>query len=481
MNNFDTRFTRRQILKCGFIGVTSAIAWPVLGKSKNANRAVEFTAAKSQVKILSGSQGSTEVWSYNELIPGPVLRIRQGQRVQVVAENKLDQGTTMHWHGIRLPNAMDGVPYVTQAPIAPGEKFIYDFVADDAGTFWYHPHTNSMEQVARGLSGPLIVEELNPPDVDRDELWVLDDWRLTRDGGIHPSFNHPRDMSHAGRLGNVVTVNGWEMDDFRLRVGERIRLRIVNVANARIFGLEFEDHAPWLVALDGHPVRPKQFNDSPLVLAPGMRADLIIDASGAKGKRYAVVDGFYSRSRYKLLDLFYAGSAQIQATRKPPKQLPPNPVPEPNLSRAEQHSIVFEGGAMGGMREARMQGREFSIRDMLEHGMFWAINGEIYPPMKLGDSVDPLLSLKKDRSYVLSMQNKTAWPHPIHLHGHSFRVIRRNDKKIEDPPLRDEVLLMPRDKVDIAFVADNPGDWMFHCHILAHQKSGMMGVIRVES
>ncbi|MFC1664193.1 multicopper oxidase family protein [Pseudomonadota bacterium] len=482
MTAFDPLLvTRRQVLKYGVAGIAGAVASPAMGLTDNANRAFEISVGKNRANILSGQAMPTEVWSYNGIVPGPVLRVQQGQRIQVVAENKLEEGTTIHWHGIRLPNAMDGVPYVTQAPIAPGETFVYDFVADDAGSFWYHPHTNSMEQVARGLSGALIVEEVDPPDVDRDELWVLDDWRLTREAAIHPSFAHPHDLSHVGRLGNVVTVNGSEMEEFPLRMGERIRLRLVNVANARIFGLEIKDHNPWLVALDGHPIKPSQLDENPLILAPGMRADLILDATGSKDRRYAVIDNFYPRFCYKLLDLVYDGGTSIVGARQPPRQLSANPVPEPDLVRAEQHQIVFEGGAMGGMREANMLGRMLSIREMFERRVFWAINGKIQAPMVLGDSIDPLFILKHNRSYVLSMRNNTAWPHPIHLHGHSFRVIRRNGKGVSAPPLRDEVLLMPKDEVDVAFVANNPGDWMFHCHVLAHQKSGMMGVIRIES
>ena len=139
---------------------------------------------------------------------------------------------------------MDGVPHLTQPPIAPGETFVYEFDVPDAGTYWYHPHERSFEQVGRGLYGPLIVEEREPIQVDRDVTWVLDDWRLLPDAQISDDFGNFMDASHNGRVGNTVTVNGRILETFPVRAGERLRLRLINAANARIFALEFQDHRP---------------------------------------------------------------------------------------------------------------------------------------------------------------------------------------------------------------------------------------------
>ncbi|NUP90885.1 MAG: multicopper oxidase domain-containing protein, partial [Candidatus Sumerlaeia bacterium] len=160
-------------------------------------------------------------------------------KVKVTLANEVADATSIHWHGIRLPNAMDGVPHLTQKPVGRGERFVYEFAANDSGTFWYHPHWQSHEQVERGLYGALIVEEDAPPEVDRDVVWMLDDWRLTAEARIAGDFANLFDVSHAGRLGNRVTVNGKAGADFPVRRGERIRLRLVNAANARIFGLRF--------------------------------------------------------------------------------------------------------------------------------------------------------------------------------------------------------------------------------------------------
>ena len=151
----------------------------------------------------------TPVWGYEGRVPGPTIRLRQGERVMRRFVNELSEASTVHWHGIRIANPMDGAPGVTQDVVPPGGEFLYDFVAPDAGTFWYHSHERAFEQMARGLYGALVVEEPDPPPVDRDEVLLLDDWRLTEDARIHDeSFGALGDWSHGGRTGNWITVNG---------------------------------------------------------------------------------------------------------------------------------------------------------------------------------------------------------------------------------------------------------------------------------
>ncbi len=171
--------------------------------------------------------------------------------MRIEVENALGVTTTVHWHGIRLPNAMDGVPQLAQPPIAAdGGRFVYEFDLPDAGTYWYHPHLGDGEQVGRGLYGPLIIEERDPPAVERDVVWVLSDWRLDREARIRDDFGNAMDASHAGRIGNTVTVNGAIRERFAVRAGERIRLRLINASSARIYGLSFEEHQPWVIALE---------------------------------------------------------------------------------------------------------------------------------------------------------------------------------------------------------------------------------------
>src|ERR1700745_1789407 len=144
-------------------------------------------AAKLAVGNLTGKgHPDTAVWGYDGAVPGSEIRARQGDQVRVVVSNKLGEDTTVHWHGIRLPNAMDGVPGLTQKPIRPGESFVYEFTPPDAGTFWYHPHADTLQQLGRGLAGALIVEEREPGAVDRDLLWFFEDWRLAHTGRLSP-------------------------------------------------------------------------------------------------------------------------------------------------------------------------------------------------------------------------------------------------------------------------------------------------------
>lgn len=382
----------------------------------------------------------------------------------------------MHWHGIRLPNAMDGVPHLTQKPIAPGETFAYEFTCPDAGTYWYHPHQRSFVQVGRGLYGALIVEEREPVPVDREITWVLADWRLLNDASISGDFGNMHDISHNGRVGNTVTINGRIPETLTVCAGERVRLRLINGANARIFGLEFEGHRPQIIALDGQPVEPHAPPDGRVVLGPAMRIDLLLDMSEKPGKRFRVVDKFYRGLEYRLIDLVYSDAAPSRdLAGAATVRLPDNPIPEPDLTKAQRHQIVLGGGMMGAMRMAMFDGKQVDIRTLMHNGLVWAINGIAAK----GHVHDPILTLERHRSYILELVNDTMWHHPVHLHGHSFRVITRDGKPTAHREWQDTVLLSKQERAEIAFVADNPGDWMIHCHILEHQAGGMMAAIRV--
>ncbi|MDJ0958568.1 MAG: multicopper oxidase family protein [Arenicellales bacterium] len=441
----------------------------------------ELVAAPTESPIVGEDYPETAVLSYNSSVPGPEIRLKQGDRLRVTLLNRIDQETTVHWHGIRLPNAMDGVPYLTQAPVAPGETFTYEFDLPDAGTFWYHPHVNSSEQVGRGLYGALIVEEPEvlqrsdslEPIYQRELTWILDDWRFDQTATIQP-FGVGHDASHGGRIGNVVTINGRLPQPLRVRSGERLRLRLINAANARHFALVFEGHSPHIIAIDGQPTVPHSPDDDTVVLAPAMRTDLLLDMSAEPGSKTRIIDSFY-RDPYLLNEIVYSSETALRTSFPDPVALPGNPLSEPDLANAHRYDILFAGGAMGGMRGALVNGRWKDIRSMVNSGLVWAINGVAASSHEL----KPSLTLQRDKTYIFSLQNDTVFPHPIHLHGHHFRVIRRNKKPTKHREWQDTVLVQAREQVDIAFVADNPGDWMFHCHIPEHMEAGMMSVVRV--
>jgi FtsP/CotA-like multicopper oxidase with cupredoxin domain len=487
--------TRRAFLASATAGATGAMLPLLLRSPAHAApvREGRLRAAPGPARLLPEPSAEIAAWCYNGIVPGPAIRVRQGERLRVEVENGLAEETTVHWHGVRLPHAMDGVPHLTQKPIGAGERFVYEFDAVDAGTFWYHPHQRSFEQVGRGLYGALIVEEREPVRVDRDVTWVLGDWRLTKSGAISEDFGNRHDIHHNGRVGNTVTINGRVPDTFAVRTGERIRLRLINAANARIFSPDFTDHEPIVIALDGQPVAPHVPDGGRVMLGPAMRADLILDMTGKPGSRVSVVDRFYEGLEYRLVDFAYADTPLRERAPDWPLSLPANPLPEPDFETASRNEVVFTGGMMGemvaqdmgeGMGPAAPGGR---MRDMdsmmggmmrmMNSGTAWFINGVAAD--EAGHNMKPALTLEKDKSHVIAMTNATAWHHPIHLHGHSFRVISRNGRPTRHREWQDTVLVSPREKVEIAFVADNPGDWMFHCHILEHQAGGMMAVFRV--
>ncbi len=430
-----------------------------------------LVAQKASVQLAPDGYPATPVWSYGGTIPGATIRMRQGDRLQRQLVNELDVPTSVHWHGIRINNAMDGVAGLTQEAVPPGGTFDYDFTLPDAGTYWYHAHTNSMEQVARGLSGALIVEEADAPDVDRDEVLMLGDWLLDPDtGGFVEPFNHPMMMSHGGRTGNLVGVNGRYDFALTAKRHERLRLRLINSANARIFVLRLQGMRGWTVALDGMPLDgPEEVSDE-IVLAPAQRADLIVDITADEDAPAGLLMWMDDDSWEALAEVMVSG--QSATTPRPaPTALPANPrTALPDLSEARSLDMVMEGGAMAGMESAMFEGERLGFRALIEKGQFWALAGQA------GRTETPFADLALGEVLRIRLENRTAFPHGMHLHGMHFREVRADGSF---GPLRDTILSVPDEPLEIAFTADNPGKWLFHCHMLAHAASGMTTWINV--
>ena len=451
--------SRRQFLA----GVSSLALAGATGARLAASDAPRLRAAPGSAQLAPPDYPETPVWAYGGRVPGPVLRVAQGERLARRFVNDLPEPSTIHWHGIRIANAMDGVPELTQANVPPGGDFLYDFVVPDAGTYWYHPHNRTWEQMARGLYGALIVEEPEPPQVDREEVLIIDDWRLSEDATIHESFGAMMDLSHAGRIGNWVTVNS--SGDFRLPVRrhERLRLRLVNTSNARIFSLGLHGMEGWIVALDGQPLYAPEPADR-IVLASAQRADLIVDVTGEEGTPANLVS--IERDGSRGIATFDVGGVERSARLPAPAALPPNPVPPlGDTAGARLVTLRMEGGAMGRMREAVVDGQTIGIRELVRKGLVWAFNG-----VAADLPQEPLLVASRDETVRIAMVNDTAWPHAMHLHGHHFRRLGADGSA---GPLRDTILVDPEETAEIAFVADNPGSWLLHCHMLEHAASGM--------
>ena len=460
--------TRRQFM------AGSAAATALLGLlPRQAMATVPFEtieAMTASVQLAPDGYPATDIWGYGGTAPGPVLRVAQGGRLQRRLVNSLPQAHSIHWHGIRIDNAMDGVPGLTQAAVEPGDGFDYDFVLPDAGTYWYHSHNRSMEQVARGLHGALIVEEDTPPDIDREEVLVLDDWLIDPETGqISGDFESAHARSHAGRLGNLVLTNGIFDKTMTVQRNERLRLRLINAANARIFVLGLSGLEGWTMALDGMPLPAPEPLEEVVVLGPGQRADLIVDVVAEQGSTAYLARADDARGTPQV-SFQVRGQASL-ARRGTPDALPPNPGDAFNLSGdSVDLTLNMEGGAMGRLRGAMLDGEETGFREMAQANQFWAFNGMVGMP----DT--PLATLDRGQIARLTISNDTAFPHAMHLHGMHFREVLADGTL---GPMRDTLLMDSADRREIAFAADNPGDWLLHCHMLSHAVSGMMTWVRV--
>ncbi len=468
--------TRRRFVATGAV----AFATPFMA---NATRlahadtgAMTVLEAREASAPLLGDQGSpTAVWAYDGLVPGPVLRARRGDTLRVRLKNSLSQPTSLHWHGIRIDNAMDGVAGLTQDAVPPGETFDYVFRVPDAGTFWYHPHHRSWEQMARGLYGMLIIDEDEPVAVDRDITFVADDWRIDDDGSLNDeSFGQMGEWAHGGRMGNWLTINGRSVPDIAVRAGERIRLRCVNTANARILAFGFGDVEAHLVALDGQPLADGGNKTNNITLAPAQRADLVLDVSGEPGERLPIME-VSTGETFVAANLVIAEGEPVRAQPlDTPLTLPVNLSSDAlSLEGAQRIELAMEGGAMGGLREAMLDGKMLDIQELVQRGKVWSFNG-------VAGQVDTRLAdVALGRTVVINIRNDTGWPHAMHLHGHHFRVVERNGKAVTGAPWRDTELVERGESVAIAFVADNPGKWLLHCHMLEHAAAGMITYLNV--
>jgi FtsP/CotA-like multicopper oxidase with cupredoxin domain len=470
--------TRRHFLHTAG-AAAGAVAWPASPLQAAAAR-IDLTAGVFKQAVRArGPQ--TEVWGFNGSVPGPLLRFAQGDRVDVHLVNRLAQATTVHWHGVRVPNEMDGVPQVTQKPVEPGASFDYGFTVPDAGTYWYHPHQSSFEQVPRGLYGAIIVDEPKPVQVDREVLWLLSDFKLDADNGQVEDFGKILDFGATGRHGNVITINGKAIgprNTLEMRPGERIRLRLVNAASARIFRLQFNGHSPWVVAYDGQPVAPHPIPNGFLFLAPGQRTDLVIDGHNSLSTAaFSIMDRRMQAT--EIARIVYHGKPIRTSSLPRPAPMAPNRLTEPKLASATKHFLVFEGGVKGRPAIGQIDGKAVNVEEIMSrHGLTWTMNYTAQHEHAMMH--EPMFTMKKGEHVQLRMINNTIFEHPMHLHGHFFRVLAFNGKPTRLREWRDTVMLGPNGTCDIAFVADNVGEWMFHCHVLDHAAGGMMGTVVVE-
>lgn len=406
---------------------------------------VDLVASEGEIELIDGS--TTKVWSYNNSIPGPEIRLKLGDRLKINFRNDLLQETTIHFHGMRVPNQMDGVPGVTQDPIKPGESFVYNFVPKDPGTFWFHPHVRTSEQVERGLYGVIVVED--DFKYSQDRVLVLDDWRILENHQIDPRFNTPHDLSHDGRWGNLVTVNSSSNYKLEGSPGERVRLRFVNTSNGRVYNLDFGQLKPKVIAVDGMYVK-EVFDANNFDLAPGNRidVDVIIPEEGI----YAIYDVF-TRGQIRLVSIIAKGEKVDTASFSYPLN---RDVPD------------WEG-----VDEVLVDHKYVLNAKVIDNSIKWMINDRAFPDHQT-------LNLNYNEFNKIRFRNDSSRLHPMHIHGQFFKVISRNGSLANESFFRDTVLIYPKETVEIGIVPLDKGNWVNHCHILEHAAAGMTTLISVE-
>jgi len=455
-------FTRRQVLGglvgLGVVGLGAGGARYWLGRPfDRKTHDYELIAAPHDIELVPGHV--TPAWTFGGQAPGVELRCRQGDELRVRFINHLPEPTTIHWHGIRLPLEMDGVPYVSQAPVLPGEFFDYRFVTPDAGSYWYHPHESSAKQLGRGLVGPLIIEEREPSGFRHERTLCLKSWHVDEEGAF-TAFSVPREAAREGTRGRLSTINGVSLPTLELPAGQVVRLRLINVDSTITYRLNLSSGEARIYALDGNPIKPRPLGKE-YWLGPGMRIDLALKVPAIGSEELSLRNGPLRLSTIKSV-------ASSEPAAEWPPALPANPVAEPDLAQAETLRFNFEWAASLASPADEAAGRY----------KYWQINGQAWDINDKTCADRPIAKLKRDGHYIFVLRNMAQYQHPIHLHGLIFKVLDSNRRKIE-PYYTDTFLLGKNETARIAFVADNPGVWMFHCHVIDHMETGLMAAIEI--
>jgi FtsP/CotA-like multicopper oxidase with cupredoxin domain len=418
---------------------------------------VTLVARLSDLSFVPGT--TTAAWTYNGGVPGPLLRLRAGERLVVHFKNELPEPTSVHWHGVRVPNRMDGAPPHTQDPVNPGESFDYDFVVPDPGLFWYHPHVSSAAQLGFGLYGALLVEpaEPEPAGLGDEVVLVLSDIALDEETGALLPPDQSGDIATLfGREGAVLLANGRVRPTLRAQSGLRQRWRIVNAAKSRYYQLALPGHDFDRIGGDtGLLAEPER--KSALLLMPGSRADVTVVPTGAPGSVATLTWLPYDRGY---------GTADFRD-------------PAPVLDVAIEGDTVATPAlpALGGAVEALDLAGATPIDIRLtqatdaEGNLVLGINGV---PFGQG----PPIPARVGETQLWTLDNEMSWAHPFHLHGFFFQQLDDEGAPIHEWLDTTHVPQKGRTRFVVRY-DERIGMWMFHCHILDHSDAGMMGMVRL--
>jgi FtsP/CotA-like multicopper oxidase with cupredoxin domain len=467
-----TSLPNRRIVLAGIAASVSPIG--AFASDKDAVRTLVAEPCEAQLRPEPAAR--TKTWGYDGGTPGPVIRLKRNEAATIRLENKLPQPTTLHVHGLRHANAMDGVAGLTQAAVEPGKTFDYRILTKDAGVSLYHPLVvgRTAEQVGRGLAGLLVVEEEGWAPVEADLGVVLDDWRLNTDHQLESGFLAQGDSARLGRLGNVLTVNGKVgPETFVFRPRARVRLRIGGAMNARVLPMRFEKMArATVLAIDGQPCEPFDPLRRQVIVAPGSRYDMVLELPETAGAETLVLVGL--GDGLPVVRLTTEG--EPLPVRPPLEPLPPNPDLPAGIRLQEARRAEFN--IAGGWDPRRPEGAgasaEVIAKALPDPARIWNLNHGFAS----GLSGKPLFSVKRGQIVVVALTNRGGWPQVITVHGHVFRVLHAFDDGWE-PFFLDTVVVPEGRTVRIAMVADNPGKWLIRSAILEHMEAGVLSWFEV--
>ena len=454
------------------------------------------------------------MYGFNGQYPGPLIQVEQNATIFVNFENRTSWPTAIHWHGVRLDNAFDGVPHLTQDPVPPGGRFEYRIFFPDAGLYWYHPHHREELQQDLGLYGNMLVEA--PPDewyapVHREEILMLDDLLIADDGGLFPWGSERATHALMGRFGNLLLVNGEPRYELTLDRGEVVRFFLTNVSNTRTFNLVFGEpgsHRIKVVGSDLSKFERETWVDS-VTLAPAERyiVEVRYDTPGEhaiENRVRPLEHGFGSYfPRVRRL-----GTVSVQAREADPEGAPGYDSLREDASvvadvdryrshfdRPPDHELVLtmkvsglDPAIMQRMRADRVFFPPVEWADTMPmmntvatpDEVRWIVREpstgredmDIAWRFRVGDLIR--IRIGNDAGALHAMQ------HPFHIHGQRFLVLRRNDAPVENQVFKDTLLIAAGETVDLLLEITNPGKWMAHCHIAEHLEAGMRFVFEVE-
>ncbi|MTI56822.1 multicopper oxidase family protein [Geosporobacter ferrireducens] len=439
-------------------------------------------AKETNLEIKEGV--TIPVWTYNGTVPGEEIRVTEGDFVQVELKNALTEPVTIHWHGYPLDSVMDGVPGFNQDAVRPGETFVYEFSADVPGTYWYHSHQEGSKQVDKGLYGALIVEPKNKSKIDKDYTLILDEWMensmeemsgMENDGGHgsmdmsnseenDPVMEEEEMMAYAYDIYTVNGKSGGLIKPIGVKKGDVVRLRFIN-AGYRSHGIHIPGQDIKIVSTDGQDIHGADLiKDQIILIAPGERYDIEFTVTSDENFIIDVHDDNAYNDQLQIPVVIADGNGMTRIEEE---------LVEYSLFSLENY------GQFGTGRFTLDQLYDIDYTVQLDasgndKGMRYTINDKTFDEL-------PLLKLRTGNTVKFTYVNNSKVDHPMHLHGHFFQILSKNDIPVAGAAImKDTLLVKPGEKFVVAFEADNSGRWVQHCHELHHAAAGMMQGIEYE-